>query len=329
VKRFYSILLVVILIFTVMLTGCKSGKEEKKSKAEKPPSSLEELQKLTDEVLVSTMKKDWSGSLSKTKEVQSKWNELYPDLQKKGVSKDDVDNFVKDLNTLSDSLIVKTLAIPKTKTEETKSEESKSEESKSEEGKSEESKSEEGKSEESKSEESSKESTGSPKSGEESKKANAQVQVSMEEEGSQEKNQDPAKALEEVDPLLEINSEEMVIVNGSIELLKHIPKFTGLFAGKVPSDILMLKYLLYHVNVVSKEGNWNETNKTMVNIEEVWKSVEPKASETDESLKTQIAQSIKELKGVVDEKNQTLIGMKSNSTIEILEKLVKAFKEKE
>lgn len=318
-KKLYSMLLTIILIFAVILTGCKSNKEEKKSEGEKPPSSLEELQKLTDEVLEAAMKKDWSGSLGKTKEVQTKWNELYPELQKKGVSKDDVDNFVKDLNTLSDSLITKTMTIPKTE-EKTKSEDSKSEDSQSEGSNSQES----GDSQESKPGEVSQDKS---KSGE-SKQASTEPQISLEDKSSQEKNKDPQKTLEEVDPLLEINGEELVIVSNSVELLKHIPKFTGLFGGKIPSDVLKLKYLLYHVNISAKKEDWEAANKTMTSIEEVWKSIEPKVAEVEESLKPQIAQSIKELKEVIEEKNKALSGMKSNVSIDNVEKLVKAIKDK-
>ncbi|MPW26819.1 hypothetical protein GC105_13610 [Alkalibaculum sp. M08DMB] len=286
-KRLYIYLFIIVLLFTTITMGCNRKEEEKKAENEKPPSTMKEFQKLTDQVVESTMEKKWADSLTKTKEIQSKWNELYPDLQKKGISKDNVDSFVKDLNVLSDALIAKTLELPAVEIQEE-----------------------------------SKPPVDEQQSGEEESQQTSAQQSSDENE---KKEQDPEKALLEVDPMLGITQQELVVVDASVELLKHIPNFILLFDAPVPAPVYQLKYLVYNTNLTSKKGNWNETDKTMKEINETWSTVETKALEANEDAKTQIDQSIKELEIVIKQRNERLVGLKSNVTIEVIEKLIEAF----
>lgn len=300
----------IIVLFSI--NGCKDKeKGGTKSQGQKPPSVLQELNRLTEEVVKETMKKDWSASLETTKQIQEKWSELYPELQQKGISSAVVDNFVKDFNDLSDTLIAKTLTLPRK--EEENQEMKEKEKSQSSQGQSQDSKNESGG-------DNSKNSVKSASSSQDSTQSKDGTQQG-EEEGK-EKSKDPQKSLEEIDPLFDMASDELIIVDNAVELLRHIPNFSSVFDQKVPSDVLRLKYLVYHVNVVSRQAKWLEAEDTITDINSVWDSVEARVLEVDENLKMQISQSLKEVGQVVSLHNQTLVGVKSNSTIEVLKKLV-------
>lgn len=69
------------------MSGCQKG-EEKHSKESpennSPPNSLEDLQKLSEDVLTSVNKKEWNSSLSQIKSVHSKWNDFLQKQKKRG-----------------------------------------------------------------------------------------------------------------------------------------------------------------------------------------------------------------------------------------------------
>lgn len=329
-------IIIIILILCIIITGCKDkeSEEKEKSDAQSVPSALEQVQQQSDEIVQLTMAKDWAGSLDKVKELQSKWNDLYPDIQKQGAKQEDVDAFVSALNTLTDQLITKTLNLPQKPPEEEKKDEQKSEqgqEQESEQGSEGENKEEESQEKESESQDTQeKESQG--QESEESQDQESGVQEKEQGADSQDKEEekkDPEKVLKEIDPIINASEEDLVIINSSVEVTRHIPKFMSLFESPVPPDVFKLKYLVRHLYVASKLGDWDTVSADFKSVTETWESVQPKALETDPDLKAKLSQSINELEDVINSENANLTGVKCNFIIEQIESLTKTIKEKE
>ncbi|WP_303861226.1 hypothetical protein [Alkalibaculum bacchi] len=324
-KRVFSVL--IIFILSCILVGC-FGKEEatktKNSEKDKPPNQLKELQSEIDEVVKNTMKKDWTASLTKTKDIQTTWNELYPDLQEKGIAQESVDGFVEDLNTLSNSLIDMTLKLPKEEQQQGGNQEQDSQGQTTPQGGDQG----EGGANKEQTQQTNSQSSDQADGGEGKQEDSG---AHGEQEGAQQQdqiNKDPQKALEKVDPTVELNKEELNIVRNSAELQKHMNKFISLFNVQAPGDLYQLKYLLHDINISSKEINWEKVNSSMKSTLNLWSSIEPKALEADKNLNLQLKQSINEVEDVAREKNEKLIGMKTKISLELIEKLIKAFEEK-
>ncbi|RBP70172.1 hypothetical protein DES36_101229 [Alkalibaculum bacchi] len=329
-KRIISAL--IIFALSCIMVGCFGEKEATKSKnseKDKPPNELKELQNEIDEVVKNTMKKDWTASLTKTKDIQTTWNELYPDLQEKGIAQESVDGFVDDLNTLSNSLIDMTLKLPKEKQQQGGNQEQGSQQQTTQQGGGQ---GEGGQGGGGTNQEQSQKASSQPSNqsgGGQSEQQGGGEQGGQ--GGSQQQdqiNKDPQKALEKVDPTVDLNKEELSIVRNSIELQKHMNKFVSLFNVQAPGDLYQLKYLLHDINISSKEINWEKVNSSMKSTLNLWGSIEPKALEADKNLNLQLKQSINEVEDVVREKNEKLIGMKTKTSLELIEKLIKSFEEK-
>lgn len=340
--------IIIILILCIIITGCKDKEKEKdESESQSVPRALEQVQQQSDEIVTLTMAKDWAGSLEKAKELQSTWNELYPDIQKKGAKQEDVDAFVAGLNTLTDNLILKTLNLPQKPAGEEKKDEQSPEQEQDSEQASEEEKSGEQQSpgqeqtqgaesqgtEEEKKDEQSPEQEQNSEQESEGEKSGEQESGGQEQgtesQGAEEEKKDPKEILDEIDPLISASEEDLVIINSSVEITKYIPKFMSLFESPIPPDIFKLKYLVRHLHVASKLEDWDTASADLKSVKETWESVQAKVLETDEDLKTQLVQSIDELEDVINSENANLTGVKCNFIIEQIESLTKTIKEKE
>lgn len=339
-KKIYIIF--IILLLGIIITGCsdKGSEEEDKSETQSVPSALEQVQQQSDEIVTSTMEKDWAGSLEKAKELQSTWNELYPDIQKQGVKQEDVDAFVASLNTLTDHLISQTLNLSQKSAEEEKKDEQtpgqeqeqKSEQASEGENKEEESgeKESQGQEQEQKSEQASEEENKEENKEEKSEEQDSQEQAqSTESQSAEQEKKDPKTILSEIDPIISASEEDLVIINSSVEVTKFVPKFMSLFETPVPPNIFKLKYLVYHLHVASKLGDWDIVSADFKSVTETWESVQSKVLETGADLKTQLAQSINELEDVINSENANLTGVKCNFIIEQIKSLTEKIKEKE
>lgn len=335
-KKIYLYMMIVIFMFAFMF-GCTKKDEENKSEDESQdvPPTLEQMQQLADEVVLTTMAQNWASSLDKAKEFQTSWNDLYPDLQKKGVKKEDVDAFVQDLNTLTDLLISKNLTSPQpAKPEGTgmQGQEEQQTQSKETEQKSEDSK--EGENKEGENKEGGDDQGGEQK--EDEKKQEEQSQQGQEDKKQEEdissiedENKDPKKILQKIDPMISIDQENLDIINASVEVTKYIPEFMTLFKSTVPPNIYKLKYFVRHLNIASRQQNWEAVNNGISSFTQTWESVESTATEADEDLRITLNQNIEELKSVVESKKVNLIGVKSNVLIENLDNLIKKIEDKE
>lgn len=315
-SKYIYLIIIFLLIFCI---GCKGGEEEKKNDEESkgPPPALEQVRQLTDEIVDGTMAKEWAISLDKTKELQTTWNELFPELQKKGVPVDAVNKFVADMNTLSDYLISKTLNLPqKPSGEEMNKEQNQTEEQGQGHNNEQQSKPEGEEQGEQKQEE--------QKTQQNDQGDNAESQSSLEEE-----NKNPKEILDKIDPMISVTREDLVIINSSVEVTKHIPEFMALFEGPIPPDVFKLKYLVRHLNVASKLGSWDVVTADFKSLMETWSAVQPKAMEVDPDLKIQLNQGITELNDVIIAQNTNLVGMKCNLIVENIDNLVKKIEDKE
>ncbi len=351
----------ILLLFLYFIIGCKGKEEEEKesgSESQKPPNALEQVQQLSDEIVTSTMGQDWPGSLDKVRELQTKWNELYPDLQKKGVGKEEVDAFVSDMNTLMDALISKTLNLPQKPPEgQVQQNQSKEEEpQKQEQGQegqqeqgqqsqdgeqeqqdqgSEQEQQDQGSEQEQQDqggEQEQQDQGGEQEQQDQGGEQEQQDQATQEEQGdsdTEEKDKDPKTVLEKMNPIISVAEADLQIINASVEVTKHIPEFMDLFKSEVPSELYKLKYLIRHLNVFAKLKDWEVVSAGLESVEETWNSVKSTVMETDEDMKIKLEQNITELKDVIDSKNANLTGVKSKLTIENIESVIKSIKEKE
>lgn len=311
-KNKYLIYFVIILIFSsICLGACKEKEEPKKEEDRKPPQSLEQVQELTEEIVNKTIEKDWAASTEKTKELHSKWNEFYPDAQKKGLPKEKTDEFNEDLNRLTELLISKSLSIPKQPDDKKKEEEDKGQ--KKEAGKEQ---SKEGSEEQGKEQEQKQEDSKESKDKEEDKK------------DKEEDKKDPKEAVGKVVPLVTASVQDLIIINSSIEVTRHIPIFMSLFESEVPPDVMKLKYLVRHIDVSSKLQEWEIVSQDIEKVLETWVYIQPKIIEVKDTLAIQIQQSLTELVQVIELKDSTLISIKSDVIIKNIEKVVEEFKKK-
>lgn len=311
-KKTFSVYILLICITLIIFSGCKGKDQDKSQKGEnKAPQALEDVQTLSDEVVKAAMIKDWPTSLSKAKELQTKWNELYADLQKKGISETNVDSFIKDINKLSDALISKTMTMPKTEVTKTEGGQQQLQQQQG--------------------------NQQNQQQGDQQNQQQGSQQQGSQQQGNQQQGQQqteiqPSKSqkiLDEVDPTLSASEEELSIINDSIELMSSIPTFMGMYGGTVPADIYKLKYYVYHISITSKMGNWDEAITSINKMMEIWDNMELKISKIDEEQAIQIKQSLKELNTVVEERSLRLIGLKSNNAIEYIESAIKSFEEQE
>ncbi len=316
---------IMLIIFLCLAMGCNNDKKEEDKKSEnedqKAPNSLEQLQQLSDEIVTSTLGSDWPGSLGKVKELQSTWNELYPDIQKKGIKKSEVDAFVSDLNILTDYLISKTLKLPP----EAASKGQKSQEEGQKQEPSQGSESEQGGQEQGGQEQGGQEQGGQEQGGQEQ----GGQEGGQEQDQSSEEKKDPKKVLDEINPIISVAKEDLIIINASVEVTKHIPEFMSLYTSETPPDLYKLQYLIRHLDVAAKLESWDIVSEDFTSIEETWDAVKTKVMETDEDMKIKLEQSIGELKDVVHSKRINLIGVKSKLTLDNIESVIKKLKEKE
>lgn len=322
-------IIIIILIVCIIITGCKDKEKENESESQSVPSALEQVQQQSDEIVTLTMAKDWAGSLEKAKELQSTWNELYPDIQKQGAQQEDVDAFVAGLNTLTDNLILKTLNLPQKTAGEEKKDEGSTDQGQDSEQASEEEKSGEQQS------PGQEQTQGEESQGVEEEKSKEQQSPGQEQEqgaesqGDEEEKKNPKEILDEIDPLISASEEDLAIINSALEVTKYIPNLMSLFESPTPPDIFKLKYLVRHLHVASKLEDWDTASADLKSVKETWESVQPKVLETDEDLKTQLDQSINELEDVISSENANITGVKCNFIIEQIESLTKTIKEKE
>lgn len=311
-RKKINIYILILLLFSIFFFGCK-GKEEKKSedKSQEMPPLLEQVQEMTDDVVKAAISKDWSKSLDKVKNLQNKWNDLYPNLKKQGVPQDDVDNFVKDLNVLIDYLITKTMNLPKS---------SSGGEQKSDTGQ------QQTEQQPPEQEKQQQQAQGGGKEGQGGTQESSDSQGSQKSSPMEEKK--PEEILKEIDPIIKDSQEDLTIINASIEITKYMPKFMQLFKSNVPPDLFKLKYYIRHLDVASKMIKWDVAAMDMENISQTWDSVLPTAIQIDPDMKVQLDQSIKELKDVVASKNSNLTGIKTKVIMDDLEGLVKSIKQK-
>jgi len=321
-KNRYLIYFVIMVIFvSVFSVSCKKKEEPKKEEDRKPPQSLEQVQELTEEIVKKTVEKDWLLSTEKTKELHMKWNEFYPDAQKKGLPKEKADEFNRDLNRLTDLLISKSLSLAKQKPEGMKEEEGKEKGSKEEGSKEEESKED--------NKEDNKEENGEDK-GKEQKQDDSKESKDKDAKDEEENKdkEDPKKVLEKAVPLVTANAKDLIIINASIELTKHIPIFMSLFESEVPPNVMKLKYLVRHIDVSSKLQKWDIAAVDIKEALETWVYIQPKVIEVKDTLAIQVQQSLTELVEVVELKDSTLTTIKSDVVIKNIEKIVDEFKKK-
>ena len=337
-KNKKKIYIFILLFFLCFITGCNSKEEEEKesgSENQKPPYALEKVQQLSDEIVNSTMGQDWPGSLDKVKELQTNWNELYPDLQKKGVAKDDVDAFVSDLNTLTDILISKTMNVPQTQQDQGQKDEQQKQEpgQNGGSGSDQEQQEREGSNSQGQEEQGEEEQNGQDeeKQKEQGEEKNEQGEEKEQEQGDSKEGEkkDPQMILEDINPIISVAETDLQIINASVEVTKHIPEFMDLFKSEVPSELYKLKYFIRHLNVSAKLKNWEAVSSDVEEFEDTWNSVKSKVMETDEDMKIKLEQNFNELKDVVNSQNANLTGVKSRLTIENIESVIKNFKEKE
>lgn len=311
-------IVLLFLLFSMLIVGCQKKQEKSNtdsSESNTPPSALEDLQKLSEELIATVSKKDWAGGAEQIKSMHSKWNAFFADAQKKGMTAEKVDEFNKDLNTLTTLIISKAMEDSKNKAAleykktalELERDMSKGHESAQ--GQSGGGLSEGGGASGSESESS---------SGGHSSQSSRQGDSS----GTSEKELTlPEETLPDSYPLMTATPEELEIAHAAVKLTKHIPYMTELFKTKLPPEILTLKYHVRNIKICSKRGKWDEIKKDLEEIDEVWPRLQPKIMEKKDTLAIQFNQSVVELKNVVEQKDSTLTTIKCDIALENIKKM--------
>lgn len=310
-KKIAICVYIFILVFLIgILSGCKSEEERMNEEGSLNLStSFKQFQELSEEIVFTTMYKDWPKSLKNVNSLQTIWTDLYIELKKQGVSEMDVNAFVKDLNILYDHLISKTLNIPQKPLEEPQEEEKKEQVHEQQKAL--------------QSNENTQKSQDESSNKNTEKEENEQNDIQQQKLANfQQQDHDPKEVLDEIDPILSATKEDLTIVNSAVKVTQHIPKFMLLFKSPVPPDMYKLKYLVRHLDVSSKLMRWNVVSTDLNSILATWSSLQSSAVEADPDIKIQLDQSIDELKDVVTSKNINLTGIKSNIIIKQMENLI-------
>jgi|GEM_PF-701204 len=321
-KRFNIVLL--FLLALILLVGCQKKHENSSSdssESNSPPSALEDLQKLSEELITTVSKKDWAGGAEQIKSIHSKWNTFFADAQKKGMTAEKADEFNKDLNTLTTLIISKAMDDSKSKAaleykkaalelERAMSKGAEDSQGQSGSGSS-------GSSAGGSGGESSNSGGGAGSSGGESGQSGQNGNSGV----SEKELKLPEEILPDSYPLMTATPEELEIVHAAVKLTKHIPYMTELFEAKLPSEVLILKYHIRNIKISSKQGNWDEIKKDLKEIDEIWPKLQPKVMEKKDTLAIQFNQSIVELKSVVDQKSSTLTTIKCDIALENIKKI--------
>ncbi|WP_058485037.1 hypothetical protein [Defluviitalea phaphyphila] len=315
---FYILLCLILIIF--VLAACDVSEKNLESESDStennsPPSSLEDLQQLSEDMLTYINNKDWSMSAKQIKSIHSKWNDFFVEAQKKGISSEKVDNFNKDLNTLTSLIISKAMEDSKAKIDlqykktTLELEKYMSKEESNEEGNNKE-----------QSGESSENSSNTSSNNSSSQNSSSSSEKDVKEEITL-----PEEILPDSYPLMTSTSEELEIAHAAVKLTSHIPYMVELFKSEFPSDILTLKYLLRNIKISSKQNKWDEVEKSLNEINEIWPTFQSKIMEEKDSLAIKFNQSIIELEDVIKQEDSTLTTIKCDIALENIKEMSELF----
>ena len=85
-KKFLLYLL--ILICTILMVSCQRSQEKTNKDSDKEHNSsdaFEEIESISEELLLSISKKEWDTSAEQVKSLHSKWNSFLASLQKRHI----------------------------------------------------------------------------------------------------------------------------------------------------------------------------------------------------------------------------------------------------
>ena len=109
-KKFLLYLL--ILICTILMVSCQRSQEKTNKDSDKEHNSsdaFEEIESISEELLLSISKKEWDTSAEQVKSLHSKWNSFFSEAYKKGISAEKAEEFNNDLNELTNLIISKAM----------------------------------------------------------------------------------------------------------------------------------------------------------------------------------------------------------------------------
>lgn len=313
-KKRYIFHILLLLLSLTLLIGCQKSKEKSSSDSSSdnsPPPALEDLQELSEEILSTLSKKDWSAGVDQIKSIHSKWNAFFADAQKKGMTAEKADEFNKDLNSLTTLVISKAMEDSKDKTAlEYKKTALELEKAVSQKG-------------DEKQESSGSQSGGN--SGGNSGGGSSGQQSGSGQGGNSEMSKEDLKLPEEIlpdsYPLMTATPSELEIAHAAVKVTKHIPYMTELFKAKLPPEVLILKYHIRNIKISSKQAKWDDITTDLEKIDEVWPRLQSKIIEKKDTLAIQFNQSIVELKEVIEQKNSTLTTIKCDIALENIKKM--------
>ncbi|NLJ88469.1 MAG: hypothetical protein GX327_06800 [Epulopiscium sp.] len=296
-KKFLLYLL--ILICTILMVSCQRSQEKTNKDSDKEHNSsdaFEEIESISEELLLSISKKEWDTSAEQVKSLHSKWNSFFSEAYKKGISAEKAEEFNNDLNELTNLIISKAMEENKKKADlELKKDTLKLEQQLQ------------------------------KSSSQEQNTSSSQEKSSSKEEKKEELTL-PEENLPDNYPLLTASPSELKIAHAAVKITKHLPYMSDLFKLKVPSEVLTLKYLIRDIKISSKLGLWDLVNNDLKEIEEIWPRLQGEIVEKKEPLSIQFNQILIELKDVINQKDSTLTTIKSDIALENIKSMTDLFK---
>jgi len=296
----YLLFYILAFICIILMVSCKKSQEKNNKDSSKESNSyeaFEEIENLTEELLLSVSKKDWNSSAQQVKSLHSTWNSFFSEAHKKGMSAEKAEAFNKDLNQLTSLVIAQAMEESRKKAElEYKRASLKLQQQLEGEKSKEESKS-----------------SSDEKPGE--KNETKQEEITL-----------PEEELPENYPLLTASDSELKIAQAAVQITKHLPYMSDLFKVKTPSEILTLKYLIRDIKIASKLGEWDLVHKDLKEIEEIWPKLQADITEKKEPLAIQFNQILIELKDVIEQKDSTLTTIKADIALENIKSMTDLFK---
>ncbi len=282
-------MIIILLVCFSGSVGCQSKQPKpvpKEPGEDKPPQAVEELETLSEDLLKSVSKKEWSESTDQIKSIHSQWNKFFAAGQKAGLPPEVAKSFTQDLNTLTTLVVNKAMEESK---KEIELEHEKTEvqlQIQMDQGKN----------------------SGDDAGGQEPSPPKL-----------------PKEVLPDHYPVLTSSLSELQVSEAVVELTKHIPSFIGLYKSELPPEVLKSKYYIRSIKISAKQKNWEKASIQLNKLKETWTGLQPKIIKKKEDMAVQFNQSIVELEEVTMQKNPTLATVKSDIALENIHAMSKLY----
>lgn len=111
-----------------------------------------------------------------------------------------------------------------------------------------------------------------------------------------------------------------------IELYKYLPDFYELYKTKEPPDLDRLRFGVKKIKLVSEKDDYNNEKIALDYLFEKWSKAKPKFKKDSMSSINKFELALNDLKTSIESKNKTIIRVKSEVLIKIIDEIAEASK---